>query len=558
MKDLTTISTDLFNKVRSRFSNIKLGDAAGNLITDPANARFFDLNYKSEGKSIGHVNIKLDEKSVTVIYNESMTEGLHTSAKDDWYGFLKELRMFAKSNLLTFDTRDITKSNLDIRDYQYLAQENGDTAMSESKLHGTSKTSYQPVGEANIIIKHSKPVNYDLPAGRTLNIESIYIENADGERFKYPFKHLAGARAMARHVANGGNTYDSIGTHIASLSEELYKLRQFKNYTQRNGIVSETLSEVSDRVIERISEVKKEIDNLQKQGYYESFINEFKPVQDIPVPEETVNSWVDALTIKTFNEELKSVFPYIYKLVDHTQMLNYEDVVGEGKVCTDCGDDPCVCEEDDVKEDSYFNQFERDVDNIATLQYEKDVEEGFDPEYFEGEFDYDMDGDDGEMETITIHYTAHIEDGRPVIHPMSIHAVSHESNPSARVNDEWATEFARSDKEVLQAAQEDAEEEWADRDIDNPVDEDDCGCEQPQQRVISQEVVEFVKSMYDAETGTFPRGEEGVKIAVEKQFGETAGKFADFVIEKLGTASKQVQQDNSEEFNRLRALAGVR
>ena len=45
MKDLTTISTDLFNKVRSRFSNVKLGDKAGVVITDPATARFFDLDF---------------------------------------------------------------------------------------------------------------------------------------------------------------------------------------------------------------------------------------------------------------------------------------------------------------------------------------------------------------------------------------------------------------------------------------------------------------------------------------------------------------------------------
>jgi hypothetical protein len=39
--------------------------------------------------------------------------------------------------------------------------------MSESKLFGTSKTSYQDVGEAKIIVKHSAPVNYANPAGRT-------------------------------------------------------------------------------------------------------------------------------------------------------------------------------------------------------------------------------------------------------------------------------------------------------------------------------------------------------------------------------------------------------
>jgi phage tail tape-measure protein len=39
--------------------------------------------------------------------------------------------------------------------------------------------------------------------------------------------------------------------------------------------------------------------------------------------------------------------------------------------------------------------------------------------------------------------------------------------------------------------------------------------------------------MYDRNTGTFPRGEEGVKIACEKKFGQQAGQFANYVVEKL-------------------------
>ena len=57
--------------------------------------------------------------------------------------------------------------------------------MSESKLYGTNRTSWQDIGNAKIVIKHSRPINIDLPQGRSLNIESIYIENIEGERFKF-------------------------------------------------------------------------------------------------------------------------------------------------------------------------------------------------------------------------------------------------------------------------------------------------------------------------------------------------------------------------------------
>jgi hypothetical protein len=62
------------------------------------------------------------------------------------------------------------------------------------------------------------------------------------------------------------------------------------------------------------------------------------------------------------------------------------------------------------------------------------------------------------------------------------------------------------------------------------------------------EVIEFVKSMYDETTGNFPKGETGVLLAVEKQFGEDAAKMAHSVISELS----QVY-----ESKRMRQLAGI-
>jgi hypothetical protein len=90
--------------------------------------------------------------------------------------------------------------------------------MSESKMYGTNRVSYQKVDGARLVVKHTESINTDQAAARTRNISSIYIESSEGERFKYPFKHLSGARAMARHVAEGGKPFDDFGTHITGLS----------------------------------------------------------------------------------------------------------------------------------------------------------------------------------------------------------------------------------------------------------------------------------------------------------------------------------------------------
>jgi hypothetical protein len=143
----------------------------------------------------------------------------------------------------------------------------------------------------------------------------LYIESADGERFIYPFKHLSGARAMARHVAEGGKPFDDFGTHIVGLSEEMSKLRKFSNYMGRSAVMAESLAGYVDVVKERIKTVKKTIEGLQKPAYYaETFAAFEKPMME-DVPSDVAENWIDQLTIKQFNEELADVFPYIYKLV---------------------------------------------------------------------------------------------------------------------------------------------------------------------------------------------------------------------------------------------------
>ena len=276
--------------------------------------------------------------------------------------------ILAKQRFMNFDTRDISKSNLEKRDYEYMANKHGEGTMSESKLFGTSRTSYQQLGDAKLIVKHSAPVNFENPAGRAQRIESIYIENAQGERFKYPFKHLNGARALATHVAHGGNPYDSIGGYVIGLSEELNNLRMFKSYVDRNPVVSEAMGSIQSKVLERIDSVKKEIHNLQNSARYSAFAESFEESQSADIPEDIMNDWIDRLTIRTFNEELKNVFPYIFKLIDESDIpvkdLTIEDLVTEEE-CKVCGMDPCDCDHSkDTKEVKEFADYERHLNRI--------------------------------------------------------------------------------------------------------------------------------------------------------------------------------------------------
>jgi hypothetical protein len=332
MSNMEPISERLFAKIRGRFPSVTIGDVTGTVTDDPRQARYFDFDYTEGTKVLGKVSVSLDERGVVVLYNTDIMAEADESEKNAWYDFLKEIRFFAKKNMLNFDTRDITKSNLDKRDYAHLTRTAGDKQMSESKLYGTARTSYEDIDNARLVLKHTQPINQELPAGRTQHVHSIYIESADGERYKYPFRHLNGARALARHVSNGGNLYDDFGQHIVNMSEELNKLRQFRTYMNRSAVMAEGLSGYLDIVSERVETIKDEIQKLQRQNYYTEASKDFKPAVKEEVPEDLQNAWIDELTIRTFNEELKSVFPYIYGLVQERTKIKEmgpDELLGE-------------------------------------------------------------------------------------------------------------------------------------------------------------------------------------------------------------------------------------
>ena len=330
--NLDSVAQEIYDKIETRFRPIKFADEETKVLskkTDIPKARWFEFDYKEDGDTLGVITITLDEKDGVIIKAggdliDKETNETHHGA----YKFIRSFRDLARRNLLQYQVDNLGKSNLDKRDYEFHAKD-GEETMMESKMFGTSKVSYQDLGEARVIVRHSQPVNYDLPAGRTMHIESIYIESAQGERFRYPVRHLNGARAMAQHINHGGNPYDAIGQHVISLSEEMAKLRMFKNYVGRNEQLSEAMSEVNDKVAERIELVKKEIHQLQRPSYYEQFAESFEPRASQQIPETIVNDWIDRLTVRSFKEELKDVFPYIYSLVGEASDIGPDDLLAE-------------------------------------------------------------------------------------------------------------------------------------------------------------------------------------------------------------------------------------
>ena len=544
MKNLDNIAEELFNKIRGRFPGVTIGNGDGEVTNVPTDARFFDFEYKESDRVLGQVSISIDEENLSVMYGDDFVANEDSATRDNWYNFLKELRTFSKKRMLNFDTRNITKSNLDKRDYDFLATNRSEEdQMNESKMYGTNKTSFQKIGNAKLSIKHTEAINTESATARSQKISAIFVENAEGEKFKYPYKHLSGARAMARHVAEGGNPYDDFGKHITGLSEELSKLRKFNSYMKRSSVMAESLAGYVDVVKERAANIKKEIQNLQKESFYKEAAESYEAPVLEDVPNDVAENWIDQLTIKQFNEELQDVFPYIYNLVSEatkaeelgpdqldegivdwikskwqdfqqaradrqaqyeaqlnmmTQIMqdNGMDDFAIRRIIDGCLNDPRVCMYNHIRKSGFGHKFHNELQDVyQELKGGLTTRSGTTDEAIDDAFE-ELMGQFSEKETDA-------DEGNAFAHAVR----------QAKMNGKKkGDEIDGPDGEKIKIEQED--------------DKTPLG--------------EFILSYFDYTTGNFPKGETAVLTMVEKDYGEEFINPAKQFIERINSRVAEV------------------
>ena len=368
MQAIQIISQDLFDKVRSRFSNLEMGDETGAVTIDPVDARFFDFDFVLEGNNLGRVSISLNDLgSLKVYYSQGITENQDDPTKQLWYKFLKEMRFFAMRRLLRFDTRDISKTNLDKNDFQHLAttqppkEQTDMKTMNESRWNNksTKKTSRAVAGRTEVIVRHAKPVDEEYAGSRSQkkNIKAIFIQNNDGERFKYPFIHPAGAFAMAQHVDHGGVPHDPAGKAIIKMSEEIAQLGEFQRKVH-SATLHDDATGITERAIGRMNELKSRVAALGKRHHYESWMSEFSASEDegdMMLDDVTMEEYKQKFTQTNFQEELASYFPLLHKIMRETNSIDLEAYVEEAAKPWET-DDEAESHKDDTDDKSKDNK----------------------------------------------------------------------------------------------------------------------------------------------------------------------------------------------------------
>jgi hypothetical protein len=323
MREIDKIAEGLFEKVRDRYDDVSLGDENAKATSDPEKARFFNFDYTVDGHNHGNITISIiDETSLKVYFSKNISKDLDLEHKKEWYSFLRELREFAKRNLLSFEPRDITRSTLKHRDIQQQSKAdstyNKDEVVSESKLYGTKKSSYEKFGPVRIIVRHSKPVVDEVGGARSRNINAVYVETADGERFKMPFKNLTATRAMARHISAGGTPHDELGQHICEMVAECNKLKPFLNNVRRRTFEDQETQSMVEAAFEYHGLLNNTLKRMSGKKGYSNCKEQFVATSTSYIPEEDLD--VDAIkerfVKRVYNDKMEEALPLVYKAYD--------------------------------------------------------------------------------------------------------------------------------------------------------------------------------------------------------------------------------------------------
>lgn len=535
MDPIDNIATDLFFKIRSRFTGLKLGTETGEITIIPEEARFFDFTLEEDGVNLGHISISLAESnSMKVYFSHRITENMNPQQSRKWYNFLREMRLFAKRRLMNFDPRDIAKDNLDRRDYEFLTkvsqskkqpeqeQESvGESIrkrragmMNESNMYGTKSVSYQKLMDTRLIIKHSKTLVDDTqPGARSRNIAALFVENSEGERFKYPFKHLAGARAMQRHVANGGLPYDAIGESIVDMSREISYLRNFNGYVSRNALTNSATDRIVNRSSQRLGQLREQLARLSKQKYYQTYCEEFEPAEKPEVPDHVMQELTEKFTVKSFREDIKDVFPVLYRLMqeeDDNDGMDYSDIVAMTEMEHDTEYDSEVHAVDAGGTSPILSR-DPEVRKTAIKKLKELLEKG-------------------KLEAGISGLNASIQLQDIITDPELINDIE---------------EIEDSEQDVL-----DLIRKWIETNLPEKLanrllkkhkrDSEPTESARASSAVNTTQLAEFIHSHYDQGTGTFPNGTDTLCDMIGEQFGEQARIVADHFVNQMSLRQPKI------------------
>ena len=213
------MSQEIFKKLSGLGHRVFMYDSSGKRVFDPGQSnRLFSDDAKMM-ITLDWTKGKPAKPRVTFHTSESTDPAVLDEIKTT----LKKHNLFDHS----FDTMPYGKT-LKPKQFSHMNQE----PVTESAWTGSTRTSRWRVGMTEVVIRHNQRLDDSDNARRWTRIADIFIHGPDGSRYRFPFRHILGAKAMAQHMDQGNQPWDDHGQALARVLSAVMQMRKLKRWAQ--------------------------------------------------------------------------------------------------------------------------------------------------------------------------------------------------------------------------------------------------------------------------------------------------------------------------------------
>jgi hypothetical protein len=296
----------LYDLLVTRDFDPEILDSDGKAVTNPAEAELFSFDWKTANKNYGTVVILLGtDQELEIYYGDNLGRSMESEDRRDWYQFLEQMKTFATRNLLSFELNNLNR-------LKYTMQ--GMAAIKEGLFegyYGTRKMSYsdQPK-KTKLVIRHDRTLGEGDKRYR--HIENLFVETADGERFRVPSRSLMHGKMLARHVAEGGTPYDAFGQHITEMVAEMATMSRFVRAARGRAFEGEAAA-MTESAVRHYQALKAKAKRMISQRGYREERERFDPAA-FTDSEVTVEAIRDMFIETSLDQRIEEALPILARI----------------------------------------------------------------------------------------------------------------------------------------------------------------------------------------------------------------------------------------------------
>jgi hypothetical protein len=289
-------------------------DAAGKATPVPDEADIFQFEFTKDGDDYGTVYVTLDDDRVMTVYFGDDVAGSPSDKTPDigyddtWTGLLHQLSAWRMTKgLRGFKTQNKDHVSDDMARRNHMRNKD---KIAEGYYPMGRKASYSDaIPTVKIVIEHSRVI--EEGEKRYRNINKIFLENQEGERYLLDTKKPGIARVYARHIAEGGKVNDDRWNHVHSLCEEYSKMAGFVRAT-RNGQFNESAQSLVNEGIAHYASLRESLSRMTGKRGYNAYFESWTPALMEDEGDET--NLNELFVQETLDPRIESVMPILSRI----------------------------------------------------------------------------------------------------------------------------------------------------------------------------------------------------------------------------------------------------